>query len=219
METGDIAFKLRMRFDICCIASEEGRVPQVEEDPSVLYRKCMCHIRIKLGHYLTSGWDYAVSEAEGPEEIFRVVELSNNMPDKVDLLDRCGVGFFKSFLGDKNRKEDIDNCILACESALHLAPQDSLDIYRLNILGVSHHHRFNLTGDLSDISQAILYQQKVFHLTPEGDADMPFHLNNLGTSFQSRFVYTGDLADISKAISYQQKAVHLTPEGHANMHL
>ena len=50
---------------------------------------------ITLGYYLTSGSDYAVAEADGPEEIFRIVrELSDNRPDKADLLDNCGATFF-----------------------------------------------------------------------------------------------------------------------------
>ena len=51
METDDLVFKLRLRFDICCMASEERRVlQQVEEDPSLLYCRSssMCpHFRIK----------------------------------------------------------------------------------------------------------------------------------------------------------------------------
>ena len=43
METDDLVFKLRLKFDICCIALEEKRVPQIEEDPSVLYDRSMCH--------------------------------------------------------------------------------------------------------------------------------------------------------------------------------
>jgi len=37
METDNLGFKLRLRFDICCIASEERRVPQIEEGRSLLY--------------------------------------------------------------------------------------------------------------------------------------------------------------------------------------
>ena len=43
METDDLVFKLRLGFDICCMALEEGKVPQIEEDPSMLYHKSMCH--------------------------------------------------------------------------------------------------------------------------------------------------------------------------------
>ena len=46
METEDLAFKLRLKFDICCMASEERRVSQIEEDLSVLYHRSVYHIRI-----------------------------------------------------------------------------------------------------------------------------------------------------------------------------
>ena len=44
METDDLAFKLRMRFDVSCMASEESRVPQIKKDLIVLYHRSMCHI-------------------------------------------------------------------------------------------------------------------------------------------------------------------------------
>ena len=44
METDDLVFKLRLRFDICCIASEERRVLQVEEDQSRICYASMCLI-------------------------------------------------------------------------------------------------------------------------------------------------------------------------------
>ena len=219
METENLVFKLRLGFDICCMAPEETKVPQAQEDPSLLYLKSMCHIRLKLGHYLTCGTDYAESETGSPEEMFRMVlELSDNKPDKADLLDNCGAGFLRNVLRNTNRKEDIDNCILAYESAVHLTPQGHSNMSgRLNMLGASFFHRFQLAGDLTDISKAILYQQKALRLTPEGDADMPGKLNDLGSSFRCRFECVGDLADILDAISHQQRAVHLTPEGHAGM--
>ena len=179
----------------------------------------MPHIRLKLGHYLTCDTNYAVAEAEDIEEQFRLtLELSDNIPQKADLLENCGDGFLRRFLGNTNRKEDIDNCILAYELAVHLTPQGHSDMSRrLNMLGTSFSHRYEGTGDLADISDAISYQQKAVHLTPEGHADIPRYLNNLGASFQSRFERTGDLADVSDAISYQQKSVHLTPEGHPDI--
>ena len=43
METDHLLFKLLLRFDICCVASEEWRVVQIDhdEDPSVLYHRSM----------------------------------------------------------------------------------------------------------------------------------------------------------------------------------
>jgi hypothetical protein len=51
-------------------------------------------------------------------------------------------------------------------------------------LEASFQSRFEHTGDLADISDAISYQQKAVHLTPEGHADMPSWLNNLGIHFK-----------------------------------
>ena len=172
-----------------------------------------------MGHYLTCDTNYAAPEAEGIEELFRLaLELSDNIPQKEDVLDNCGRVFLRKFLGNTNRKEYLDNCILAYELAVHLTPQGHSDMSgRLNKLGISLYYRFNRTGDFTDISEAILYQQKAVHLTPEGHVDMPDHLSNLGNSLQSRFKRTGNLADLSDAISYQQKAVRLTPENHADM--
>ena len=36
IETNELVFKLRLRFGICCMASEGGIVPQINEDASVL---------------------------------------------------------------------------------------------------------------------------------------------------------------------------------------
>ena len=43
METVVSAYKFRLRFNICCVVSEERRIPQIE-DSSPLHRKSMCHI-------------------------------------------------------------------------------------------------------------------------------------------------------------------------------
>jgi hypothetical protein len=114
MDTEDLAFKFRLRFNICCMASEARRLPQVDEDASVLYHRSMCHIIVKLEDHLTSGSDHAVADGEGNEEIFRIaLELPDEMPDKADRLDDCGARFSKSFLRNNNQKEDLDKCILA----------------------------------------------------------------------------------------------------------
>ena len=87
----------------------------------------------------------------------------------------------------------------------------------LNQLGNSFLHRFECTGDLQDISEAIRSHQRAVQLTPDGHADLSSRLNNLGMSFSHRFERTGDEDDISEAIRSQQHAVQLTPDGHANL--
>ena len=72
---------------------------------------------------------------------------------------------------------------------------------RLNNLGTSFQYRYEHTGDLTDVSNAISFLQKAVYLTPEGHADLPGWLDDLGTSFQYRFEHTKELADIPNAIS------------------
>ncbi|KAF6753576.1 CHAT domain-containing protein [Ephemerocybe angulata] len=77
--------------------------------------------------------------------------------------------------------------------------------------------RFEHSGELSDIADAISVQQKAVNLTPHGHADLACYLNNLGNSFTCRFERTGELSDIADAISVHQKAVDLTPHSHADL--
>jgi tetratricopeptide (TPR) repeat protein len=86
-----------------------------------------------------------------------------------------------------------------------------------SIISETHFRRFERTGDMQDISEAIRHQQRAVQLTPDGHADLPSWLNNLGNSFLRRFERTGDMQDISEAIRHQQRAVQLTPDGHADL--
>jgi len=87
----------------------------------------------------------------------------------------------------------------------------------LESLGNSLKCRFERTGNVLDLSEAISIQQQAIQLTPNGHPDMLGRLNDLGISFQHRFQHTGDVSDISEAISVQQRAVQLIPNGHAHM--
>jgi tetratricopeptide (TPR) repeat protein len=75
--------------------------------------------------------------------------------------------------------------------------------------------RFRYMGNLCDISEAILLQQKSVNLTQD-DAEKHSRLNNLAVSFRYRYQCTGNLSDIFEAISLQRQAVDLTPEGHVD---
>ena len=88
---------------------------------------------------------------------------------------------------------------------------------QLNNLGISFRRRFEHTGDLSDLSEAIRSQQCAVELSPEGHPNLPALLDNLGTSFSRRFKHTGHLDDVSEAIRNQQCAVQFTPDGHPDL--
>ena len=77
--------------------------------------------------------------------------------------------------------------------------------------------RFEQSGDIDEISNAISAHQRAVQITPNDHADMPRQLNNLGNCLLHRFERTGDLTDIADAISAYQRAVQLTPDSHADM--
>ncbi|KIJ36003.1 hypothetical protein M422DRAFT_179904, partial [Sphaerobolus stellatus SS14] len=77
--------------------------------------------------------------------------------------------------------------------------------------------RFQRSGDLRDITEAIAAWQLVVEMTPKRHARLPNRLSNLGNLFLSRFKRSGDLTDINEAIAAQQRALELTPDGHADL--
>jgi len=83
--------------------------------------------------------------------------------------------------------------------------------------GIELVEHFERTGNLPDILEAILIQQRAVQLTPNDHPDMPAILNNLGIAFQSRFECIGDVSDLTEAISIKQRAVQLTPSTHPDM--
>ncbi|KAF6746834.1 CHAT domain-containing protein [Ephemerocybe angulata] len=88
---------------------------------------------------------------------------------------------------------------------------------RLNNLGNAFLSRFERTGDLSDLAEAISAQSLAVEQTPGGDDELPPRLNNLGVSLKIRFERTKVIDDINVAISAQRKAMEFTPEGHPDL--
>ncbi|KAJ3514919.1 hypothetical protein NMY22_g14591 [Coprinellus aureogranulatus] len=79
--------------------------------------------------------------------------------------------------------------------------------------GMMSLNRFQLTGELNDITNAISSLQKASSSIPVGHSDLPVVLNSLGISFKLRFLHTGNLSDAAEAVAAQQRAVDLTPDG------
>ncbi|KAF5320613.1 hypothetical protein D9611_013740 [Ephemerocybe angulata] len=81
-------------------------------------------------------------------------------------------------------------------------------------LGIALNMRSNLTGSLSDLSEAIALQKKAIALTAEAH---PFMLTNLGLALRSRFQHTGERSDLDESISMQRRAVDGTPRDDVNL--
>ena len=66
----------------------------------------------------------------------------------------------------------------------------------LGTLGKLYASRFECTGNLAHLSEAILSIQKCIQLTSEGDIKMVKWLDKLGGFYYSRFDKTGDIGDL-----------------------
>ncbi|TEB21767.1 hypothetical protein FA13DRAFT_1716595 [Coprinellus micaceus] len=82
----------------------------------------------------------------------------------------------------------------------------------LNNLSLCLRLRFESTGDLEDIAQAVSVQRKAVSLTSEDHPSLPFFLNSLSHCLYSQFEYTSDLNDIAEAVTFQRRAVDLVSE-------
>jgi hypothetical protein len=67
-------------------------------------------------------------------------------------------------------------------------------------LGNSFLCRFERSGYLSDIDEAISFHKDAIRRTPEGHAEKPGYLNNLGNSFLRRFESSEDIDDFGEAV-------------------
>ncbi|MCY9785159.1 CHAT domain-containing protein [Nocardiopsis sp. EMB25] len=85
---------------------------------------------------------------------------------------------------------------------------------RLANLGASLRIRFVLTGELTDLNEAVTYLQEAVDITSTDHPDRAMRLSNLGISLATRFVWTGELTDLNKAIQAGQEAVDITSTDH-----
>ena len=81
----------------------------------------------------------------------------------------------------------------------------------LNNQGNKLGKRFENSGQISYLEEAIAMQRKAIIFTPLNSANRPLMLSSLGTSYRRRYDRFGDVNDIDSAIRQQFKAVASTP--------
>ena len=73
--------------------------------------------------------------------------------------------------------------------------------------------RFDRTGNVADLDEAIAAIRRAVELTPPGEPDHQAALSNLGAALLRRGDRTGNAADLDEAIAAIRRAVELTPPG------
>jgi len=98
-----------------------------------------------------------------------------------------------------------------------VTPGDSNYGASVHNTGLALYRKFEISGKLLEINQAISLMEVAIAHTTEGDLNFVAQLNNLGNAFVSRFRHTGELNDIESAILHLQRAVQLTSIGNKSM--
>ncbi|KZV60452.1 hypothetical protein PENSPDRAFT_341349 [Peniophora sp. CONT] len=111
--------------------------------------------------------------------------------------------------------DDLDSSIAAFRRAFEVVSVDPSDerLLLLNNFSAALDARFRLSGNPSDIDDAIKMQLEVVDRTPEDDPDKALCLGNLGAALWSRYKRFGNATDLETALVAKHRAVHLTPDG------
>ena len=84
----------------------------------------------------------------------------------------------------------------------------------LSNLALALRARFERTGALADLDEAVSIAQEAVNATPAAHPDRPGWLSNLGNALQSRFKRTGAPADLDASITAKREALNTTPDDH-----
>jgi tetratricopeptide (TPR) repeat protein len=110
-----------------------------------------------------------------------------------------------SVMGDRT---DLDRAI----SLLQRRPPDDNPSTpaRLTNLGSALLNRHELTGNATDLRDAVAAHEQAIALTSENDWQLASRHNNAGNSARSVYETTGQVASLQRAVDHYQRAVELT---------
>jgi len=77
--------------------------------------------------------------------------------------------------------------------------------------------RYERTGKMEDLEEAIQVARQAVDVTPEDHPDLAERLNNLGNRLESRYERTGKVEDLEEAIRVARQAVDVTPKDHPDL--
>ncbi|KAH7191136.1 CHAT domain-containing protein [Fusarium oxysporum] len=122
---------------------------------------------------------------------------------------------------------DVSHIDLAVEAAhlgLTVIPDTSCHLTEdhpnraawLNNLGNKLERRYERTGEMADLEEAIRTARQAVDSAPDDYPNRAAWLNNLGNKLERRYERTGEMADLEEAIRIARQAVDSTPGDHPN---
>ncbi|CAF9931585.1 MAG: hypothetical protein GOMPHAMPRED_005962 [Gomphillus americanus] len=124
---------------------------------------------------------------------------------------------YQNFL-QNGAKDQIDAAIKFARISLRYDHRTSASTGSLqNNLGVFLEARFERTGDMADLEEAIQINRRAVASAPENDPNFAAYHNNLGNKLERRYDRTGDINDLDEAVQISERAVALTSEDQSNL--
>lgn len=98
------------------------------------------------------------------------------------------------------------------EVARRTAPGVLMDTVLVN-LGMALNTRFEMDGNIADLSEAVVVSRDAVKLTPVADPRRAGRVSNLGVALKWRYEFGGgELADLQESIACQREAAELTAQ-------
>ncbi|CRG85866.1 hypothetical protein PISL3812_02870 [Talaromyces islandicus] len=91
--------------------------------------------------------------------------------------------------------------------------------FRLSNLGLQLGRRYERTGNLEDLKEAIERVRESIETTPSDHPDRGWRLSNLGLQLGRRYERTGNVKDFDEAIQRTRESIETTPSDHPDQRL
>ena len=110
----------------------------------------------------------------------------------------------------------LNQAIIVYRRGLELCQKEGSQSTCMSGLARALWYRFERTGSMVDLNEAISMDREALSLRPTSHPDRPLSLNNLGLRLWDRFRRTGSMAmtDLEEAISIHRESLSLCPTPH-----
>ena len=105
----------------------------------------------------------------------------------------------------------LNHAIIIYRHALELFPNNGSQCACMSSLATVLWHRFEVTGSMADLNEAISMDRETLSLCPTPHPHRYFSLNCLGIQLWDRFRRTGSMADLEEAILVHRESLSLCP--------
>lgn len=107
---------------------------------------------------------------------------------------------------------DVEEAILVTRVLIGGISEPKSRARNLGTLGYLNVLRYEMSGDITHLDEAIQAFQEVVEITPQGHPSRGRRVRDLGLRREMRYSRTGDIADLDIAIRLLQESINLTPK-------